>query len=97
VSYSETHEKFWDLVDDEVQAARRAMLLRFVYEQCDPKGWDGRRHVEEPVPVQEELEEELVVFNTCTGNHTFGACDRDDCDFIGGIPLEPGEPAVAAG
>lgn len=22
-------------------------------------------------------------FNTCPGNHTWGQCDRDDCDFVG--------------
>lgn len=24
--------------------------------------------------------------NTCTGNHTWGRCDRDDCDFARPTP-----------
>jgi hypothetical protein len=42
---------------------------------------------EEPEPADpEDVEREALTVNTCTGDHTWGRCDRDDCDFVGGAP-----------
>ena len=35
----------------------------------DEDGWDD--DMGDPAP-----------YNTCTGDHTFGKCDRDSCDFV---------------
>jgi hypothetical protein len=36
-------EMFWELVEDEGQRRKRALLLRLIYALVDPTGWDARR------------------------------------------------------
>lgn len=36
-------EMYWELAEDELARRRRALLLRLVYAQAQPGGWDDQR------------------------------------------------------